>query len=76
MKITTKGQVTIPQELREQYGFLAHTEVEFKPGRGGLRLVKTTRAGRRGQRLIRRMAGRGDGTLTTDQIMQLTRGES
>ena len=63
MKITTKGQVTIPQEFRERYGFLAHTEVEFKPGR-------------RGKRLVERMAGRGDGMLTTEQIMQLTRGEA
>ena len=75
MKITTKGQVTIPQGLREQYGFLPHTEVEFKPTRDGLKLVKSERPGTRGPRLVERMAGRGDGKLTTDQIMELTRGE-
>lgn len=29
MRITEKGQVTIPIEIREAYGFLPHTEVEF-----------------------------------------------
>jgi len=76
MKITSKGQVTIPQELRERCGFLPHTEVEFRPTKGGLKLIKSPRSSRRGQRLIEGMAGRGDGTLTTDQIMALTRAES
>ena len=75
MKITTKGQVTIPQELRERYGFVPHTEVQFMPVPDGLKLVKSERRGTRGQRLIERMAGRGDSDMTTDQIMELTRGE-
>jgi len=29
MRITSKGQVTIPQNVREQMGLLANTEVEF-----------------------------------------------
>ena len=29
MHITTKGQVTIPQHIRDKFGFLPHTEVEF-----------------------------------------------
>ncbi len=28
VKITTKGQVTIPQRIREEFGLLPHTEVE------------------------------------------------
>ena len=41
MKITTKGQVTIPQDLREVFGLLPNTEVEFvRDGRGGVRLEK------------------------------------
>ncbi|MCC6237233.1 MAG: AbrB/MazE/SpoVT family DNA-binding domain-containing protein, partial [Dehalococcoidia bacterium] len=27
MRITSKGQVTIPQEIRERAGLLPHTEV-------------------------------------------------
>ena len=30
MKITSKGQVTIPQAVREQAGLLPHSEVEFE----------------------------------------------
>src|SRR5680860_1746311 len=29
MRITTKGQVTIPQHIRERLGLLPHTEVDF-----------------------------------------------
>ncbi len=29
MRITSKGQVTIPLAIREQAGFLPETEVEF-----------------------------------------------
>lgn len=30
MRITSKGQVTIPAEIREQAGLLPHTEVDFQ----------------------------------------------
>jgi AbrB family looped-hinge helix DNA binding protein len=30
MKITTKGQVTIPVEIREKLGLLPNSEVEFE----------------------------------------------
>ncbi len=29
MRITTKGQVTIPREVREKMGFLPHSEAEI-----------------------------------------------
>ena len=29
MKVTTKGQVTIPQDIREQLGIYPGSEVEF-----------------------------------------------
>ncbi len=74
MKVTSKGQVTIPQDVRRAYGLLPHTEVEFVPMEGGVKIVKAG-GRRRGRRLVERLAGRGDGALTTDQIMALTRGE-
>ena len=42
MRITTKGQVTIPQGIREKLGLHPHTEVEFTVERGAavLRLKK------------------------------------
>jgi antitoxin PrlF len=75
MKITTKGQVTIPQEIREQLGLLPHTEVEFEVQGTAVLLKKATRSQRRGRALVERMRGRADAGLSTDEIMALTRGE-
>lgn len=74
MKITTKGQVTIPQEIRERLGLLPQTEVEFEV-RGDVVVVAKARTGRRGRRIIESMRGRGDIAKTTDEILALTRGD-
>jgi AbrB family looped-hinge helix DNA binding protein len=74
MRITSKGQVTIPQEIRERAGLLPNTEVDFIYDGRTVRLVKATRGKTsRGARLVAHMRGRGSGSLTTDQIMALTR---
>ena len=77
MKITTKGQVTIPQDVREEFGLLPNTEVEFvRDGRGGVRLRKSARAGSRGAELVAALRGKWRGKLRTDDVMAMTRGES
>ena len=74
MRVTTKGQVTIPQHIREAAGFLPHTEVEFTIRDGVVRIAKATgRKPGRGEALVARMRGRGDVPMTTDEIMALTR---
>lgn len=75
MRITSKGQVTIPQDVRERHGFLPGTEVVFVDDGDAVRLVKGEGGRRRGQALLERMRGRATQRLTTDQIMALTRGE-
>ena len=35
MRITTKGQVTIPQRFRLKFGLLPHTDVSFEEANGG-----------------------------------------
>ena len=40
MRITSKGQVTIPQDIRNRFGFLPETEVEFRVEGSAVRLVK------------------------------------
>jgi len=76
MRITSKGQVTIPIEIREQFGFLPHTEVEFVVEGDQVVVCKAESKGESlGDQLIRLMRGAGDGDLTTDEIMTLTRGE-
>jgi AbrB family looped-hinge helix DNA binding protein len=78
MKITTRGQVTIPQHIREQLGLLPNTEVEFEVRGKAVVLRRSRGRGRRGQSLIERMRGRADAGLSTDEIMGLmrTNGES
>jgi AbrB family looped-hinge helix DNA binding protein len=77
MRITSKGQVTIPLATRERAGLLPNTEVEFDYDGKAVRIrrARPTSAKSRGAQLIAHMRGRGDGTLTTDQIMALTRGK-
>jgi AbrB family looped-hinge helix DNA binding protein len=77
MRITSKGQVTIPVELRERSGLLPDTEVEFRFDGEVVSIVKSINATKpgRGSRLIAQMRGKGDIVMSTDEIMALTRGE-
>jgi AbrB family looped-hinge helix DNA binding protein len=43
--LTAKGQVVIPAEIRERYGLVPGTRVEFVDDAGGIRLVVHRRAG-------------------------------
>ena len=75
MRITTKGQVTIPQHIRERLGLLPGAEVEFEIDGDEVRLRKSTEGMTRGQRLVEHMRGRLRGGMSTDELMALTRGE-
>ena len=75
MKITSKGQVTIPQEIRQQAGLLPDTEVEFELRSEGVFLRRVGDKQRRGAQLINQMRKMKPSlTMTTDEIMALTRG--
>ena len=75
MRITSKGQVTIPQEIREQFGLLPDTEVEFVVKRNALQLVKATTSRRptRGEAIVRRLRGTATVRMSTNEILALTR---
>ena len=77
MRITSKGQVTIPAKIREQAGLLPQTEVNFEFDGKAVRIVraKSRKGDGRGARLIAHLRGRGDVAMSTDEIMALTRGE-
>ena len=75
MRITSKGQVTIPQEIREQLGLLPYSEVEFEVDGDAVRIRKARRSGKRGDALIARMRGTASPGMRTDEILKLTRGE-
>ena len=76
MRITSKGQVTIPQDVRERLGLLPLSEVEFDVVGDSVRIRKARGKKTRGQMLIDRLRGSAPKPgMTTDQIMALTRGE-
>jgi AbrB family looped-hinge helix DNA binding protein len=75
VRITSKGQVTIPIEVREKLGLLPNTEVAFKVHGNTARIVKVSgkRAGGRGANVLVGLRGRADVRMTTDEILALTR---
>lgn len=77
MRITSKGQVTIPQALREQLGFLPYTEVEFEVDGDCVRIRKKTGGRSRGQMIVEHLRGRATATreMSTDELMRLLRGD-
>ena len=78
MRITTKGQVTIPQHIREAAGFLPLTEVEFELDGSAVRIVKARLAKKptRGELAVQRLRrAAGHVTMSTDELMALTRGD-
>lgn len=73
MRITSKGQPTIPADSRDKAGLLPDTEVEFKfDGQAVILRPTQGRKESRGARLVRRMRRRGDVALSTDAILALT----
>jgi antitoxin PrlF len=70
MRVTQKGQVTIPLEVRRALGIRPGSDVGFDlDGQGARLVVDRDRAAEE----IERMRGAGDIELTTDEILALTR---
>ncbi len=77
MRITSKGQVTIPLAIREKAGLFPNTEIEIELDGRAVRIRRARRKTSRGRgsQLVAHMRGRGDKTMSTDEIMALMRGE-
>ena len=78
MRITSKGQVTIPQAIREKLGLLPHSEVEFDIVGDSVRIRRAEKGKRmtRGEMIVAHLRGRGSKRFrSTDELMQLLRGE-
>ncbi|MGD0684543.1 MAG: AbrB/MazE/SpoVT family DNA-binding domain-containing protein [Streptosporangiaceae bacterium] len=79
MVLNSKGQVTIPAQLRAKYGLHPGDDVEVVEVSGALQIVRAEGAESRGQRLVRRLrntaTGREVAGLSTDEIMALLRGD-
>ena len=74
MRVTSKGQVTIPIEIRQKLRIGPETEVEFDLVGQTIRIRKQAGGKSRGQLLVDRLRGKATRRMTTDQILALTRG--
>ena len=71
MRVTTKGQVTIPQNVREILGIIPETEIDFIEDNGRFYIVKTDGPKIKGK--LRKLRGIATARMSTDEIMNLTR---
>ena len=71
MRVTTKGQVTIPRKVREVLGITPETEVDFIEEGGRFYLVKASEPVATGK--FKKLRGIATTQMSTDEIMGLTR---
>lgn len=75
MRVTSKGQVTIPRNIRQRLGISPQSEVEFVIEGNAVILRTVAGTASRGKKLVETLRGRATARMTTDEIMALTRGE-
>ena len=72
MRVTIKGQVTIPQHIREKLGIVPATDIEFVEEKGRVYIVKKEGPENRSKK-FKKLRGISTVNMTTDEIMALTR---
>ena len=73
MRITSKGQVTIPQQVRQELGLHPGDEIDIVVEGSIARIVPAGEPRGRGRRVIETLLGKGDVEISTDEIMAMTR---
>jgi AbrB family looped-hinge helix DNA binding protein len=71
MRVTTKGQVTIPINVREMLGIIPETDIDFIEDNGRFYIVKISKPKMTGQ--FKKLRGIATAKMSTDEIMKLTR---
>ena len=71
MRVTTKGQVTIPKNIREVLGIIPETEVDFLEDNGNFYIVKVNKP--QVTKQFKQLRGIATARMSTDEIMKLTR---
>ena len=71
MRVTTKGQVTIPRNIREVLGITPETEIDFIEDNGKFYIVRTDEPKLQGK--FNKLRGIATAKMSTDEIMKLTR---
>jgi AbrB family looped-hinge helix DNA binding protein len=72
MRVTEKGQVTIPRDIREFLGVMPKSEVEFKQDHGKVYIVKSNQPAKPINK-FKELRGVATANMSTDEIMALTR---
>ena len=77
MRITSKGQVTIPQAIRDRFGLTPGIEVEFVPvdQQVVVRRAGRTKKGDAADEWLKHAAGSARDRVSTEELMAATRGE-
>lgn len=70
MRVSERGQITIPKGLRERFGLNHNVEVELTPTEGGLLIQKRTVA----QHPVESVFAILSGDLSTDDYIEEIRG--
>ena len=77
MRITSKGQVTIPAEIRAKAGLMPNTEVDFILEAGEVRIVRRGKSKKptRGQLAVERLRGSATRSLgmSVDDYLDIVR---
>ncbi len=71
MRVTSKGQVTIPRNIREALGISPETEIDFVEENGKFYLVKKDMPAIK--KKFKKLRGIATAEMTTDEILSLTR---
>jgi antitoxin PrlF len=71
MRVTTKGQVTIPKNVRESLGIVPETDVDFQEDNGRFYIVKISK--NKPTTRFNKLRGIATTKMSTDEIMDLTR---
>ena len=70
MRVSERGQITIPKRLRERFGMNHNVEVEVTPAGRGLLIRKKTEA----EHPVDRISGILDGAFDIDEYIEEIRG--
>lgn len=71
MRISERGQITIPKRLRERFGMSQGVEVEIAPTEDGLLIQKRTAS----KHPVDRVSGILDSVVDVDQYIEEIRGK-
>jgi len=75
VRITSKGQITIPQQVREELNLHPGDEIDVVVDGDGAKIVRATGSPTRGRRVVASLRGTATAQLdmSTDELMALLR---